>query len=304
MDVIFAFLTSIIVLAIWIAAGYRGLYNGGGGGYNNAWQRTPSYDNKFVPNSQRQANRRAAIQKAGPFLKNMPKDIMGNLCIANENCKVDLVTSKSGEKKIICINKHLNKEHKREMFTATVNPEFVQYYTQPVDYVVDNIFDTLCSNFGYATVYENIISAASTGMLVINETLLEIPKQKGSIVTPRANQLNLNKATEAELLALPGVNVIIAKKAIKYIEKNGGFNSVDEFIKKMNIKENFAEQIKNIVYAGGQENSYSKDTGIENNHGKNKQDDLKTQKGNLDLIDYNKDTKSSDNNGNERIIDL
>ncbi len=294
MDVILAFIIFITVISIWITAGK----NGTAWARNNStaqWNRDPYSDN-YVTKSKRETNRRIAIQKVKPFLKPY-KELMGNLCISNGNCKVDLVVDKSGEKKIICINKHLNEEHKREMFTAVINPKFANYYTQPLDYVIDNIFDTLCSNFSYSTVYENIISAASMGMLIVNETLLEPPKQNNIRTDiPRANQLNLNTATEAEILALPGVNVIIAKKALKYIEKNGGFNSVDEFIEKMKIKENFAEQIKNIAFAN--KTDYSKDLNTQNN-----KEDSKTPTENLDLIDYNKDI-NSDNNNNERIIDL
>ena len=62
-----------------------------------------------------------------------------------------------------------------------------------------------------------------------------------------ANKLDINKCLEAELIDLPGISVITAKKIINYCDSNNGFNSFDEFIELMDIKPHFAIQLKDLV---------------------------------------------------------
>ena len=258
------------------------------------WRRVGFNTNKYVSKSRRRINRKKALSIAKPFLKPY-KDIMGEHSLANENCKVNLIIEKSGAKKIICISKIITEDNKRRIMTATINELIKDYYSYPEDYVIDNMWDILCTNFSYTTMYENILEAAKSMQLNIQESSITAAPQgtktqqtydKVSNTNIRTNNLlNINSATEAELLALPGVNIVIAKKAIKYIEKTGGFKSVDEFIQKMKIKDVFEQQIKNITC-----------TSIENdspqiNHEQDQQDN------NLDIID-------NMNTQNERIIDL
>lgn len=58
--------------------------------------------------------------------------------------------------------------------------------------------------------------------------------------------LDVNSCTEDELLQLPGVGVIEAKKAINF-RNNNEFNSVDEFIQVLNIKPYFTEKIRPML---------------------------------------------------------
>lgn len=253
MDIILAIVTITIITLVWINAGRES----GSSGFNDVWKTSPSrglrkkFTSKLILDA-----RLHALNKAKPFLKSY-KDPMGELCLANENCKVNIVIEDTKFKKIVCISKITAKDNTRKILTATASREYETFYNMQIENVVDNLFNLICENFTYSTVYENIYSALVTGMLDVKESVIVVPTQKNKMqkvydrVTNTSirtnNLLNINTASEAELSSLPGVNIVTAKKAIKYIEKNGAFESVDEFIEKMKIKDVFADQIKNVI---------------------------------------------------------
>ncbi|OCA87832.1 hypothetical protein A8F94_08300 [Bacillus sp. FJAT-27225] len=56
--------------------------------------------------------------------------------------------------------------------------------------------------------------------------------------------LDLNEATEEELAQLPGVGLILAKRAVSERTKKGGFRSLDEFTELLNLKPHNIEKIR------------------------------------------------------------
>ena len=310
MDTFFTILAFIIIVTIWSRASkYSNQYNYRNEDYEQwRWSRATSNANKKrLTKQQKEYNRRLALQKAKPFLKPY-RDIMGELCLANENCKVNLIIESDGSKKIICINKMVTNENKRKILTAKISHTFEDTYAYTSDYMIDNIWDILCNNFTYTTAYENVYSAVTAGLLQVDESLIAAtnqgtkPQQTYDSVSNTSirtnNLLNINNATEAELLALPGVNIILAKKAIKYIQKSGGFKSVDEFIEKMKIKSVFTDKIKSLACVNIQ------NTNIKTN---NKSSEINTQKASEDSLDIMNDDDIQNytpHSQNERVIDL
>ena len=253
MDIILAIITVIIIVSVWIRAGASERSNSG---FDEMWKTNSKSRVKRRGSSISLESRRHALAKAAPFLKSYT-DPMGELCLANENCKVNIVAEGKKQKKIICISKTVTKDNTRKILTATATRDYETFYNMPYNEVVDNLFDVICENFTYTTVYENVFAALTTGMLDVKESVIVVPMQKNKTqkvydkVTNTSirtnNLLNINTATEAELSALPGVNIVTAKKTIKYIESNGQFKTVDEFIEKMKIKDVFAQQIRDVV---------------------------------------------------------
>ena len=253
MDIILAIITVIIIVSVWIRAGSS---ERGNSGFDEMWKTNSKSRIKRRGSSISLESRRHALAKAAPFLKSYT-DPMGELCLANENCKVNIVAEGKKQKKIICISKTVSKDNTRKILTATATRDYEAFYNMPYNEVVDNLFDVICENFTYTTVYENVFAALTTGMLDVKESVIVVPMQKNKTqkvydkVTNTSirtnNLLNINTATEAELSALPGVNIVTAKKTIKYIESNGQFKTVDEFIEKMKIKDVFAQQIRDVV---------------------------------------------------------
>ena len=300
MDIILAIVTVIIIVSIWVKAGADGLTTSSSGGFNDVWRTNSKRKIRRKSSDITMESRMHALAAASSFLKSY-KDPMGELCLANENCKVNLVLEGNKQKKIVCISKVPLNSNTRKILTAVAIKDFETFYNLPFDEVVDNLFDLICENFTYTTVYENIFSALTTGMLDVKESVITIPKQKNKTqkvydsVTNTSirtnNLLNINTATEAELSALPGVNIVTAKKTIKYIESNGQFETVDEFIEKMKIKDVFAEQIRNIVC-----------TKIDDTEEPQKTNE--NQGGNLDLPDDDFEDGFVPHSENERTIDL
>lgn len=69
----------------------------------------------------------------------------------------------------------------------------------------------------------------------------------GELMNNSPNKINVNTATSSELSILPGINIVMAKKIVEYRDKNGYFNSVEDFFSAANVKEHFVEKIKPLI---------------------------------------------------------
>ncbi len=79
------------------------------------------------------------------------------------------------------------------------------------------------------------------------------------VLTTSSNKIDVNKATSSELSILPGINIVKAKKIVEYRDKNGLFNSVDDFIAVADVKVHFAEKIKPMIVTGKPEEKNDND---------------------------------------------
>ena len=70
----------------------------------------------------------------------------------------------------------------------------------------------------------------------------ETPEEDGRI--------NLNTATEAELMALPGIGAARAKNILDWREKNGGFTRIEDLKNIEGIKDGVFSKIKDSVRVG------------------------------------------------------
>lgn len=59
--------------------------------------------------------------------------------------------------------------------------------------------------------------------------------------------LDINRATEQDIAALPGVGVILAKKAIALREKSGSFQSLEDFGEALSLKPHIVDRIRPMV---------------------------------------------------------
>jgi DNA uptake protein ComE-like DNA-binding protein len=59
--------------------------------------------------------------------------------------------------------------------------------------------------------------------------------------------IDLNTASESELADLPGVGVILAKKAIRHREANGGFHTADEFFETLRLPPHAVVRLRPLV---------------------------------------------------------
>lgn len=63
----------------------------------------------------------------------------------------------------------------------------------------------------------------------------------------RASAVDLNGASEQQLAALPGVGLIVAKRAVGLRESRSGFRSVDDFGEALNLKPHVVERLRPMV---------------------------------------------------------
>lgn len=75
------------------------------------------------------------------------------------------------------------------------------------------------------------------------------PSPPAPQATP-ATLLDLNAATEGELASLPGVGVVLAKRAMTTRSQRGGFASVDEMGHALELKPHVVERLRPLVTAG------------------------------------------------------
>ena len=71
------------------------------------------------------------------------------------------------------------------------------------------------------------------------------PKEKTEIFT--SFPVNINSATSEELVLLPGIGDVIAKRILTYRSKNNGFKSKDEIMKVKGIGKVKFEKIKDKI---------------------------------------------------------
>ena len=66
-------------------------------------------------------------------------------------------------------------------------------------------------------------------------------------ITPPVQKIDLNNGSEQQLANLPGVGIVLAKKAIEIRMQIGGFVSVQDFNQRLGLMPHFAVQIENLA---------------------------------------------------------
>lgn len=76
------------------------------------------------------------------------------------------------------------------------------------------------------------------------------PAQPSGFAAPEpspVSTIDLNSASEQEIASLPGVGLIIAKRAVSLRESRGGFRSVEDFGQALNLRPHVVERITPLV---------------------------------------------------------
>ena len=86
------------------------------------------------------------------------------------------------------------------------------------------------------------MAAAENGVAV--ETEIEVPQED---IQPDLTPLDLNSATEAELMELPGIGEDLARRIVEYRENNGPFSAVVDIMQVSGIGESKFAGLKDRV---------------------------------------------------------
>ena len=196
--------------------------------------------------------RRDALRYAKAFVSPY-KSIFGKLTLSNKYCKIRFTTDKKTQK-FFCMSKEYNSKNEFPFFEAKCLGEPVWN---------EEFFNSLCFNFSYNTRLENLHHIFTTNQFLLDDKNYDVSKPVQKVKptketptqdSPKINpaqavleQLNINEATEAELTALPGINIVMAKKIIKQRDYKGEFKSVNDFIKFLKIKPHFEKQLRQMI---------------------------------------------------------
>ncbi len=76
-----------------------------------------------------------------------------------------------------------------------------------------------------------------------------LEKVRGQVSpSPKQLRININQAGRDELIKLPGVGGVLARRIIEYRNQRGVFSSIDELIKVKGIGDKKLEKIKKHIY--------------------------------------------------------
>lgn len=125
-------------------------------------------------------------------------------------------------------------------------------YEEPKFVELDNI---QADPYAKGTNVPNDKGASYVNLDNIQEQKAYVPTQEkeiefagmGELMNNSPNKINVNTVTSSELSILPGINIVMAKKIVEYRDKNGYFNSIEDFLKAANVKEHFVEKIKPLI---------------------------------------------------------
>ncbi len=185
----------------------------------------------------RRMRRTDALETAKVFLNNY-QDIWKNLRLSNDNCYLilgaDGVSIRGVEKK-----PEANFYRSFKVIKTNIHS-------------MEDVWNMFCKNFSYNKTYDGLIEECKLYGLVVEEKLIENPMNakgdKGStkigVKQDDVKKVDINNASQDELTDLPGISVIMAKKAIKRRSEIGGFKTVDEFLSYLNVQPAMADKLK------------------------------------------------------------
>ena len=100
---------------------------------------------------------------------------------------------------------------------------------------------------------ENVLSnfGASVTNLPPPPPIVQQPRESQLSSEPvTTSRMDLNSANETQMAGLPGVGIILGKKAVMERQRRGGFGSIEEFCEALAMKPHIAERVRPLVEIG------------------------------------------------------
>lgn len=91
------------------------------------------------------------------------------------------------------------------------------------------------------------VNNLSAGGFVNSTVLPSANVVKNQDLAAPVHSVDVNSATADEIAALPGINIVQAKKIVESRDKYGLFASEEDFFKRANIKDFFAEKLRPVI---------------------------------------------------------
>ena len=133
------------------------------------------------------------------------------------------------------------------------NRQFTIIMTETLSF--DELWNIFCTRFRSYTTYDNLVSYTTLYEAKIKETIPEATEEEIHPQTQEAKKiplkpiekLDVNNCSEIELTALPGINIVMAKKLIKKREEIGGFKKIDDVFLFLHLKEHMINQLRFLI---------------------------------------------------------
>lgn len=209
------------------------------------------YFNKKTYSDDQIVRRSLALKRAHMFLSPY-KNIWGDLRLSNKHCSLSLDkdgVSIRGEEKVFPYRAF-----------RVISSDVHNY---------PDLWDMFCVNFSHELTYDGLIEKCGLfAVRVYEHTLSKIDKKAlktsdlnlqkkskqgngknlGILEKPKVlEKLDINNCSEIELTALPGISVVMAKKAIKKREEIKGFKSIEDFFLYMRLKPHMESQLRERI---------------------------------------------------------
>lgn len=119
------------------------------------------------------------------------------------------------------------------------------------DNLFESTFDNICISFDENANYKGIVKVLKENFTVHETDPKPVQKQVFiddekpiALTSKHIKIVDINSADEKEIAKLPGINIIMAKRIIKYRELHDGFKSAEEFYKEFKIKPHFQKKLE------------------------------------------------------------
>lgn len=190
--------------------------------------------------------RKGALREAKMFLAPY-EDIWRNLRLSNKYCILSLESDG-----VTIVGKEKGAPYRK--FRVISSP--VHDYS--------DLWEMFCKGFSHNLSYSGLLEMCNTFKVSVYEYSIK-PIQKPVSSTNNINSVNkdnvsalgatkekvekldINNSSEIELTALPGISIVMAKKAIKKREEIGGFKTIDDFFLFMKLKPHMELQLREKI---------------------------------------------------------
>ncbi len=164
-------------------------------------------------------------------------DIWRDLRISNKYCSLKLTNDKIiiGTEKV---------DNESEFYNTFI-------ITKSKIYSVDEIWNLFCSTYDYNTSYKRLLELC--GLYEIDCLKQQLknsnfnPSKEQHTAINQKNKIDINNCSEIEMTELPGISIVLSKRAIKKREEIGGFKNIDEFFEYLKIESRKQERLKNLI---------------------------------------------------------
>lgn len=199
---------------------------------NTDTKNQPKNKNRGFKTKDEIALRKAALHDARIYIAPY-ENIWGNLKLSNRKCRLTL--------------QHDGTIRATDLTVPNDSRRFKIIHSDT--HTLDELWNMFCMTFSWQTSYDGLVELCQKFKVEIKESqpTKQIHSYREGIETENIEKLDINNASQMELTALPGVNVIMAKRIIKRREELRGFKSVDAFLDFIKLSSHAESVIKERV---------------------------------------------------------